>query len=401
MGLRFRERKYGLMGDRFEIIYARNSSNQFTKEDTKLVKGIAILLMLAHHLWLFPDRLVSDLPLTSLTSAGLKIAADLGAFGKICVSIFMFAGGYGTYLLYEKKQLNWVEKIKKLYVSYWKVFFIFVPLGFLFFHGQSDYCQNTAICHVYDHFELPVFLANLAGVQSGYNGEWWFFGSYVIALATFPVILKMIKNNGIGVNLWIVCIYQILITFVFPRLGGGEGIPAFSGLNESWLYRTLFTQTAPWAACFWCGAAFAKDHVLETLRERLDAAGLCNPAAALAAVIGTFYLRTYVVSQELDFLYVPVLCIYGTYLLNRTCWLKKCVLGLGKQSTNMWLAHTFFLYYFYEMARLVLYVQNAYLVFVVFVAVSYVAACGVDGFYRILHVVWNRIRQSIPRSYIK
>ncbi len=227
----------------------------------------------------------------------------------------------------------------------------------------------------------------------------WFFGSYVIALATFPVILKMIKNNSIGVNLWIVCIYQILITFVFPRLGGGEGIPAFSGLNESWLYRTLFTQTAPWAACFWCGAAFAKDHVLETLRERLDAAGLCNPAAALAAVTGTFYLRTYVVSQELDFLYVPVLCIYGTYLLDRTCWLKKCVLGLGKQSTNMWLVHTFFLYYFYEMARLVLYVQNAYLVFVVFVAVSYAAACGVDGFYRILHVILDRIRQSIHTSY--
>lgn len=170
-------------------------------------------------------------------------------------------------------------------------------------------------------------------------------------------------------------------------------------INESWLYRTLFTQTAPWAACFWCGAAFAKDHVLETLRERLDAAGLCNPAAALAAVTGTFYLRTYVVSQELDFLYVPVLCIYGTYLLDRTCWLKKCVLGLGKQSTNMWLVHTFFLYYFYEMARLVLYVQNAYLVFVVFVAVSYAAACGVDGFYRILHVILDRIRQSIHTSY--
>lgn len=30
----------------------------FTPADTKIIKGIAILLMLAHHLWAFPDRLV-------------------------------------------------------------------------------------------------------------------------------------------------------------------------------------------------------------------------------------------------------------------------------------------------------------------------------------------------------
>lgn len=31
--------------------------NYFTKEDTKVIKGIAIILMLTHHLWGFPDRI--------------------------------------------------------------------------------------------------------------------------------------------------------------------------------------------------------------------------------------------------------------------------------------------------------------------------------------------------------
>lgn len=29
----------------------------FTREDTKVMKGVAILLMLMHHLWSYPDRI--------------------------------------------------------------------------------------------------------------------------------------------------------------------------------------------------------------------------------------------------------------------------------------------------------------------------------------------------------
>ena len=103
---------------------------KFTKDDTKLMKGFAILLMLAHHLWGFPDRLVSELPMTSITARGMEFAGYLGGYGKICVSLFLFLGGMGTYIWYEQNKTDWFGKIQKLYLSYWKVFFIFVPAGF-------------------------------------------------------------------------------------------------------------------------------------------------------------------------------------------------------------------------------------------------------------------------------
>lgn len=361
--------------------YTDMKKYEFTRDDTKLIKGIAILLMLAHHLWAFPDRLITALPLTSITPYGTAIAAMIGGFGKICVSLFMFWGGVGTYLSYEQNRLNWVKKIRGLYVSYWKVFFIFIPLGYLFFRGQADYCRDTSMCHIFDGFSRSAFLANLTGFSSSYNGEWWFFGCYLVTLAAFPLIVKIISGNTAGVNLWIVCIFEILITYVFPALRSETYFPA---LGSSWLYNTLICQSAPWAACFWCGCVFAREHLLERLQQDLDQAGLLNPAAALAALAGIFLLRTYVVGAELDIVYVPFFSIYGIYLVNQIEFLRKCLLKLGKQSTNMWLIHSFLIYYYYECARIILSIRNAVLVMIVFVIVTYLLACLVDKFYSAL-----------------
>ncbi len=70
----------------------------FTRENTKQVKGIAILLMLVHHLYTFADRIPYGLEIASqYYISGMELTVIIGSFGKICVSIFMFLGGYGLY----------------------------------------------------------------------------------------------------------------------------------------------------------------------------------------------------------------------------------------------------------------------------------------------------------------
>ncbi len=355
---------------------------KFTKDDTKCMKGLAVLLMLAHHLWGFPDRLPSGLPMTSVTARGMEFAGFIGGYGKICVSLFMFLGGLGTYIWYEQKKSDWFAKIRGLYLSYWKVFFVFVPIGFLLKIVRrgvpQDYCADTAVCHVFDEFHLSEFFANLVGISSAYNREWWFFFSYLVVLATFPVIIRLIGNHSFGINLWVVCLYQILSAYVLPALLSEQYLPALGG---SWLYRVLICQSAPWAACFWCGCVFAKHRMLERLRSQLDASGLLHPAAAAVVLTGIFMLRQFVAGAELDLFYVPLLCIYGTVLADWMGMLKKMLLGLGRQSTNMWLLHSFLIYYFYDTARIILSVRHVLLVYVLFVAASYAAARGVDWIY--------------------
>ena len=107
-----------------------------SREDTKWIKGIAIILMLMHHLWAFPERIAGGELKYLFTFFGESSIAYFGAFGKICVSLFFFIGGYGTYLSYAGKEFDIVGKLKKLYISYWKVFVVFIPLAFLLCSNQ-------------------------------------------------------------------------------------------------------------------------------------------------------------------------------------------------------------------------------------------------------------------------
>ena len=103
----------------------------FSRNDTKVIKGLAICLMLYHHLFAFPDRIAEDISyFSAFAVAGNSAAFLVGNFGQICVSMFLLMGGYGTYLSCKRsiKLLPSIaQKIKFLYFSYWQIFVIVIP----------------------------------------------------------------------------------------------------------------------------------------------------------------------------------------------------------------------------------------------------------------------------------
>ena len=66
-----------------------------TRENTKQLKGLAILLMLVHHLFAFYDRIPFGLELTHNFILNETIISLIGKFGQMCVPIFMFLGEIG------------------------------------------------------------------------------------------------------------------------------------------------------------------------------------------------------------------------------------------------------------------------------------------------------------------
>lgn len=145
---------------------------QFSRQDTKALKGVAILLMLMHHLLAFPDRLPIKYQY-AVSAAALKQLTTVGSFGKICVYIFMFLGGLGLAKQIQAHRFHLLKKIWGLYRVYWRVFLIFVPLGFLFFSRQPRY-SKAFMWNRFASFSFGKFLQNLTGYASSYNGEWWF-----------------------------------------------------------------------------------------------------------------------------------------------------------------------------------------------------------------------------------
>ena len=153
----------------------------FSRDDTKLMKGAAIVLMLMHHLWGFPGRIAGGELWHVLSICGESSLTYFGSFGKICVSFFFFLGGYGVYLSTHSKRYDLIAKLKGLYLSYWKVFVIFIPLAFFFCAHQPTYCDEAEICTRYAEFSRQECFNNFIGFSTSYNSEWWFLNSYIVS----------------------------------------------------------------------------------------------------------------------------------------------------------------------------------------------------------------------------
>lgn len=192
----------------------------FDRDDTKVMKGIAILLMLMHHLWAFPERVfVNDGFTDTFAVFGEYWYYYLGRFGKICVSMFLFLSGYGLMKTKQTGKLDLIGKVKGLYQTYWKVFVIFIPIAFLLFSNQPAYCKDTGIYSRYNTYSNRDMLTNFLGLSSSYNPEWWFFRTYLVALFTFPLVAKWMDRHSAVTNLAGIVVWSILETNVFPALG--------------------------------------------------------------------------------------------------------------------------------------------------------------------------------------
>ena len=358
------------------------SKTYFDRNDTKVIKGVAVLLMLLHHLWGFPDRIALEGGFTSRIAVfGEPIYLYLADFAKICVSMFMFLGGYGICKSWQSGKLDLTKKLKELYIMYWKIFLVFVPIGFIFFDNQKQYCADASVCSKFSQFSIRVLLTDFLGIGHKYNAEWWFLFSYIIATLTFPLIVRFFEKKSVAVNIFWIIVFSLLMTNVFPVIGDLE---IFGFLNKNLLYKTLFCQKSPYITCFWMGILMAKENLLEKMHDVLKRNKLFNPFFdVLTFVVITFLINTYS-SNILDFLYVPVLVIVFLDLLSYIPLVYKGLCFVGRNSTNMWLCHSFFCYYFGSIAVWLVKPGNACLSLVMLVVISLVASIVVDCFWKFI-----------------
>lgn len=85
-----------------------------------MIKGIAILIMLAHHFIVFPFNNLPDL------------VTLFGQACKICVAIYAVLSGYGYFFTKEKTIRYGLKKIWSLLQIYWlSLFTLFIPAAMM------------------------------------------------------------------------------------------------------------------------------------------------------------------------------------------------------------------------------------------------------------------------------
>lgn len=239
----------------------------FTKEETNRCKGIAILMMLFHHLFNdyeeYAGYAIQYWPLTG------DQTIHLGLLCKVCVTIFVFLSGYGIAAVYTAKFKNkepdrqqiWkftISRYWKLMAGYWFVFILALLFSGLGRTPMQAYGTDLKTAIVY--FVIDFWGLSFAFHTPTLNPTWWYMSVALYIIFLMPFIMKLVKKTGIFLMiaasmsfLQMAEIQSVASTYVFGLLLGifcfeydifGKWMVLLEKKKGSFLIKSLFLFAA-------------------------------------------------------------------------------------------------------------------------------------------------------------
>jgi peptidoglycan/LPS O-acetylase OafA/YrhL len=288
-----------------------------TRQDTSVMKGIAICAMLFHHLYGFPPDGVE--PYTG-------VLAWFGILGKICVALFLFCSGYGLAANYKPQSLlddvKFIAKrLVKFYANYWVIFLIFVPITIFACHRSLADAygagSNVMVC----------LLKDIMGIQGfdSYNITWWFNLLIIILYLIFPLLYRAAQHAP-----WMVLLIGLVVMRMAYHLPYSS-IDVFTYqfpfvVGVVWqLYENKFTKVTTW------------------LTEHKYIFAICSVALAVLFIVLRMWpiIPSWSGSRIEAFLSCSIVLMVisiGRYMPHTS----NAFAFLGKHSINIYMMHTFF-----------------------------------------------------------
>lgn len=187
-----------------------------TRQDTEIIKGIALMLLLIHHLFYIPNGRFAEFSIM-----GCDVVNLIGQACKVCVPLFVFLSGYGlTASADNQNKVNWkqffIRRFSKLYLNYWLIWAIFIPIGLL--------ACDLSVSEIYGNHPLEKCILDFLGILNvfglyGINPTWWFFSCIILLYLIFPAIYESIRRVPISIYFWFAIALTISfcpITYVQP-----------------------------------------------------------------------------------------------------------------------------------------------------------------------------------------
>lgn len=193
----------------------------FSKKDTQMLKGIAIIFMLIHHLFLDPSRYkgysIDFWPLTENLTTHIALAM------KLCVALFVMLSAYGMTISYKKINNNLEihrKQIKKTITSrYIKMMSGFMLIFLLVQIYALATNQPANVMTIYGKGIVAVFyfILDLFGLAQLFHtptfiSTFWYMSLAQIIIFVLPVMIWIYKQFGSSVLLAL----SMLIAVLFP-----------------------------------------------------------------------------------------------------------------------------------------------------------------------------------------
>lgn len=351
---------------------------------TMISKGLAIVLMVYHHLFAFPNRIAAVDYKPIMMVDNLPLDQLIGQFGKLCVAIFLFLSGLGLYKSFESKHKftfhqGFIRAIN-FFTIYWIVFFIFIPIGLKYFDNTVRYVWNPKL-----------FIYNLFALIHTYNGEWWFVSVYIELVLLFPLIIKLIEK-------WPVLTTYLSFTCMFLAAFIQHLDDFFPTLELVQIAINHLSTLFKWQIMFITGIYFSKYSIFVKVNAFFSKAHLNNKIMFLLLLVLCFYLRQYTYPSIMkirgpeiagiynysDFILAPIVIFSFVKLVQNITILERLFLLLGKHSTIIWLTHTFFIYYFFQEMSFAPYYSTLIVIWVFILTIM--VSIGINFLIRLAHI---------------
>ena len=295
-----------------------------SKEQSLMLKGIAIIMMLFLHL--FNSDTLSD-SCHPLFFIGTTPFVNILTRACKPVDFFLILSGYGLYYLYiHGRDISWKaqgKRLLRLYITYWFILFLFVGIGSIIKPEQ----------YPGDWLEV---IKNITTWSCSYNGEHWFLFYYACISLTAVYIFKLVDTLKKWQYLSFFALCYFISAYTFSRYIAVEK-----------LYDTVFAHFIIYVEltfCFVLGAFLYQIHQLKGDKIKWLKG---NNNLVLLLLIVLIALKCCFKTSAFTFAYIFCFCTLFLQLqLNKK--VSSCLQFLGKYSMIMWLTHTFFSHYLFH-----------------------------------------------------
>lgn len=313
-----------------------------TRQETNIMKGVAILLMIFYHLF-------------NASENHLYVNTWLGqiALRQNPVPFYLILSGYGMYFVTNRggqDRHRW-SRLLKLYLRYWCITAAFVSISYLTGSFEPDLSPLS-------------ILQNVTAFSTTYNNVAWFILPYAMLALSAPFLFRAMDRVGILPSLAI----------AYAVYCGAAYMNRYSwfGANVFQYFYLLFP--------FLLGGVMCKTCLLEMIRNKFQSFDSHIYWLLLALLVAArYFVGTGAVMAVYAFGFTLLLL-----LARRPSWLDSMLQHLGRHSTSMWLIH---IYYVLYLTHDLLYgLGNPLLIMAVAVMATYITARLFDAVFKKLDI---------------
>lgn len=286
---------------------------QFKIQDTNIVKGIAILLMVFHHT--YPNN--PGIPI--YLQDNVNCLWIIATCGKVCVSLLTILSGYGLSESYKKKKSGGLNKQIRFFVSHY-IQLISMYWCILLWSYITAFLQGSSLIDIYGAGKQGIinFIFDSVGIGDLFNTPvyigGWYLSAIIVFYALFPLLNYLIKKIG-----WLTLVLSYLpwIYYIYKN---------DINMHTDWWLFYLFS--------FVIGIFLSQKQILIKLKK------IYNGKKGILGVVVFFIVAVVArvfLTLPMDSLLAISVVLGEVFILSRfdriTVFLCKC----GKQSANIWL----------------------------------------------------------------